>query len=215
MFAASDILPEPNHQGCSRKPLSSALPPPSCCSPPVRPMRRTGRPRREHRARRHARAKLLTNRCWRAQGRDLGRRRAGGLRQARLAPDLVAVRRERAQPGDGHTPQQRARAARSWQADTGAADKARSLAAAPERRWWVQPSGPGNALGLVKFDMQDDETINLHDTSDIRCSTASGGTSVTAASGSPTRSACADDRPVARHHRQVAAGASVERPDLR
>ena len=49
---------------------------------------------------------------------------------------------------------------------TGAADKARSLAAAPERRWWVQPSGPGNALGLVKFDMQDDQAIYLHDTSD-------------------------------------------------
>ena len=30
----------------------------------------------------------------------------------------------------------------------------------------VQPSGPDNALGLVKFDMQDDQQIYLHDTSD-------------------------------------------------
>ena len=30
----------------------------------------------------------------------------------------------------------------------------------------VQPSGPRNALGLVKFDMRDDQAIYLHDTSD-------------------------------------------------
>ena len=30
----------------------------------------------------------------------------------------------------------------------------------------VQPSGPKNALGLVKFDMKDDQAIYLHDTSD-------------------------------------------------
>jgi murein L,D-transpeptidase YcbB/YkuD len=29
---------------------------------------------------------------------------------------------------------------------------------------WVQESGPKNSLGLVKFDMQDDEAIYLHDT---------------------------------------------------
>ena len=29
---------------------------------------------------------------------------------------------------------------------------------------WVQQSGPKNSLGLVKFDMQDDEAIYLHDT---------------------------------------------------
>ena len=32
--------------------------------------------------------------------------------------------------------------------------------------YWVQPSGPTNALGLVKFDMKDDQQIYLHDTSD-------------------------------------------------
>lgn len=31
--------------------------------------------------------------------------------------------------------------------------------------WIVQGSGPGNALGLVKFDMQNDHAIYLHDTS--------------------------------------------------
>lgn len=31
--------------------------------------------------------------------------------------------------------------------------------------WIVQRSGPSNALGLVKFDMKDDEAIYLHDTS--------------------------------------------------
>ena len=31
--------------------------------------------------------------------------------------------------------------------------------------FWVQPSGPDNALGLVKFDMKDDQQIYLHDTS--------------------------------------------------
>ena len=31
--------------------------------------------------------------------------------------------------------------------------------------YWVQPSGPDNALGLVKFDMKDDQQIYLHDTS--------------------------------------------------
>lgn len=31
--------------------------------------------------------------------------------------------------------------------------------------WIVQKSGPGNALGLVKFDMRDDYAIYLHDTS--------------------------------------------------
>lgn len=31
--------------------------------------------------------------------------------------------------------------------------------------WIVQKSGPSNALGLVKFDMKDDEAIYLHDTS--------------------------------------------------
>jgi murein L,D-transpeptidase YcbB/YkuD len=30
--------------------------------------------------------------------------------------------------------------------------------------WIVQGSGPKNSLGLVKFDMQDDEAIYLHDT---------------------------------------------------
>ena len=29
---------------------------------------------------------------------------------------------------------------------------------------WIQESGPKNSLGLVKFDMQDDEAIYLHDT---------------------------------------------------
>lgn len=32
--------------------------------------------------------------------------------------------------------------------------------------FWVEPSGPHNALGLVKFDMQDDQEIYLHDTGD-------------------------------------------------
>ncbi len=32
--------------------------------------------------------------------------------------------------------------------------------------YWVQPSGPDNALGLVKFDMQNKQAIYLHDTSD-------------------------------------------------
>ncbi|WP_375270849.1 L,D-transpeptidase family protein [Sphingomonas sp.] len=31
--------------------------------------------------------------------------------------------------------------------------------------YWVQPSGPDNALGLVKFDMQNNQAIYLHDTS--------------------------------------------------
>ncbi|MBB4619992.1 L,D-transpeptidase family protein [Sphingomonas abaci] len=30
--------------------------------------------------------------------------------------------------------------------------------------YWVQPSGPDNALGLVKFDMRNDQAIYLHDT---------------------------------------------------
>ncbi len=30
--------------------------------------------------------------------------------------------------------------------------------------YWVQPSGPNNALGLVKFDMKNTEAIYLHDT---------------------------------------------------
>lgn len=30
--------------------------------------------------------------------------------------------------------------------------------------YWVQPSGPNNALGLVKFDMRNNEAIYLHDT---------------------------------------------------
>lgn len=30
--------------------------------------------------------------------------------------------------------------------------------------YWVQPSGPNNALGLVKFDMKNDQAIYLHDT---------------------------------------------------
>ena len=30
--------------------------------------------------------------------------------------------------------------------------------------YWVQPSGPDNALGLVKFDMKNDQAIYLHDT---------------------------------------------------
>ena len=30
--------------------------------------------------------------------------------------------------------------------------------------YWVQPSGPDNALGLVKFDMKNNEAIYLHDT---------------------------------------------------
>ena len=37
---------------------------------------------------------------------------------------------------------------------------------APRRTAIVQQSGPKNALGLVKFDMQDDQAIYLHDTSD-------------------------------------------------
>ena len=32
--------------------------------------------------------------------------------------------------------------------------------------YWVQPSGPQNALGLVKFDMENNQQIYLHDTSD-------------------------------------------------
>jgi len=32
--------------------------------------------------------------------------------------------------------------------------------------FWVEPSGPHNALGLVKFDMKDDQEIYLHDTGD-------------------------------------------------
>lgn len=32
--------------------------------------------------------------------------------------------------------------------------------------YWVQPSGPANALGLVKFDMKNAQQIYLHDTSD-------------------------------------------------
>ena len=35
-----------------------------------------------------------------------------------------------------------------------------------ENGYLVQPSGPDNALGLVKFDMQNDQQIYLHDTSD-------------------------------------------------
>ena len=35
-----------------------------------------------------------------------------------------------------------------------------------ENGYLVQPSGPNNALGVVKFDMQDDQQIYLHDTSD-------------------------------------------------
>ena len=35
-----------------------------------------------------------------------------------------------------------------------------------ENGYLVQPSGPNNALGLVKFDLKDDQQIYLHDTSD-------------------------------------------------
>ena len=56
---------------------------------------------------------------------------------------------------DGIAAKELATKSGSWLASNGYAQK---------NGKWIQKSGPKNSLGLVKFDMDDDEAIYLHDT---------------------------------------------------